>query len=266
MILEGALAAPLPPWPLAASVLIVGLAGVVRGFAGFGFSALSVAGLALFVAPSRVVPTIFLLEILASLTLLRGARPHVDWRWLAWLIAGNAVAIPAGVALLACLPEAPLRALIGLALLTAVLAQRSGWHPGWAPTAGVRLGVGLVSGLFNGLAAIGGIAVAVLLSGSTIAPQALRATLIVMFLFTDLYSLAWAGLYQATSETAQPLLGLDTLRWALWLTPAMLLGIAIGSRAFAGVSPQRFRALILNLLTLIAALTVLRAAAQWLAG
>ncbi|HEY8708579.1 MAG TPA: sulfite exporter TauE/SafE family protein, partial [Burkholderiaceae bacterium] len=76
--------APLPPLLLIASLLIVFGAGVVRGFAGFGFSALSVAGLALLVSPARVVPAIFMLEVLASLSLLRSAARDIDWHWLGW--------------------------------------------------------------------------------------------------------------------------------------------------------------------------------------
>ena len=56
------------------------------------------------------------------------------------------------------------------------------------------------------------------------------------------------------------LLGADTLRWALWLLPAMLVGIAIGQRGFAGVSPAAFRRRVLELLVVVSALTMLRAA------
>ena len=45
-------------------------AGWVRGFSGFGFSALMVAGISLVVAPSEIVPTILMLEVLASLHMM----------------------------------------------------------------------------------------------------------------------------------------------------------------------------------------------------
>ena len=45
----------------------------------------------------------------------------------------------------------------------------------------------------------------------------------------------------------------------------MLAGIALGRRAFIGVMPQRFRRYVLNLLMLIAAISVARALAE-LAG
>jgi uncharacterized membrane protein YfcA len=252
---------PLTLPALVASLLIVFGAGAVRGFAGFGFSALCVAGMSLYLPPAQVVPPVFMLEVLASLSLLRGAWKHVDWRWLGWLVAGNALCIPLGVALLAFVAETPLRALIGCLLLAAALLLRSGWQLGVAPGSGLRLATGLVSGLVNGVAAIGGIAVAVMLSAAPIAPAAMRATMIYLFLFTDLYALAWAAVLPA--QDAGPLLGAASLSLALWLAPAMLAGIWIGQRRFASVSPQRFRRGVLNLLAGIAAVAVLRALLEW---
>ena len=254
--------APLPPLLMAAGLAIVFGAGIVRGFAGFGFSALSVAGLALLVSPAKVVPAIFVLEVLASISLLRHAARDIDWRWLGWLIVGNVLCLPLGIVLLAWLPETPLRLLIGALLLLAAGLLRSGFSLALEPSAGVRLGVGMASGFVNGVAAIGGIAVAVMLSTSQIAPAVMRATLIALFLFTDLYALACAALVPLLSigtEAPATLLGAETLRWALWLAPAMLAGIWVGQRSFAGVSPEQFRRHVLNLLMLIAAISVLRA-------
>lgn len=251
------LSLPMTTGLLLASLCVVFAAGIVRGFAGFGFSALCVAGLSLFMSPAEAVPPIFVLEVLASLTLLRSAWKHVDWNWLSWLVVGNALCIPLGVALLAFVDETPLRLLIGALLLLAAALLRSGWTLALAPTRGLRLFTGLVSGLVNGVAAIGGIAVAVLLSSTALAPAAMRATMILLFLFTDLYALAWAAMLP--SEAGQDLLGARTLQLALWLTPAMLAGIWVGQRTFAGVSPEAFRRQVLNLLMLIAGLSVLRA-------
>ncbi|WP_448172832.1 TSUP family transporter [Rhizobacter fulvus] len=253
------LSAPLSPLLMAASLAIVFGAGIVRGFAGFGFSALSVAGLALIVSPAQVVPAIFVLEVLASISLLRSAARDIDWHWLSWLIAGNVLCLPLGILLLAWLPETPLRLLIGALLLLAAVLLRSGFSLALAPSRPVRLGVGMASGFVNGVAAIGGIAVAVMLSTSQIAPAVMRATLIALFLFTDLYALACSALVSLGTEAPTALLGADTLRWALWLAPAMLAGIWAGQRSFVGVSPAQFRRHVLNLLMLIAAISVLRA-------
>lgn len=250
---------PLSWGMLLASMSMVAAAGVVRGFAGFGFSALSVASLALLVSPARVVPAIFVLEVLASLSLLRGIARDIDWPWLSWLMIGNVLFIPLGIVALAWLPEAPLRLVIGGLLFVAAVLMRLRVSLDLHPTAWVRLGTGLVSGLTNGLAAIGGIAVALLLNMSQMAPVRMRATMIVLFLFTDLYALGWAGVLSAGEATRPDLLDADTLRWVLWLAPPMLAGIWLGRRLFAGVSAVRFRQHVLTVLTLVSLLTVLRA-------
>ena len=251
------LTAPLPPALLVASLVIVLAAGIVRGFAGFGFSALSVAGLSLLVSPAKVVPAIFALEVLASVTLLRTALRDVDGRWLAALALGNALFIPLGVLVLARVAETPLRLVIGGLLLALTAAQRLGLELRLAPTAATRFAVGAASGFANGVAAVGGIVVAVLLGPSQLAPRALRATLIVLFLLTDVYALAWAA--AMPSADAPPLLDRSTVNWVACLAPSMLVGIAIGRRAFAGASPEAFRRRVLDLLLVVSGLAVLRA-------
>lgn len=254
---------PLAPATLAYSLCVVFAAGIVRGFAGFGFSAITVAGMSLVVSPALVVPAIFMLEILASLSQLRGIARDVDMPWLGWLMLGNLLFIPLGVALLAWLPETPLRLLIGALLMAAALLLRAGTRATLVPTRAVRFAAGLASGFINGVAAIGGIAIAVLLSTTAMAPAALRATMIALLLFSDVVSLASAALMPAAAHAASGhhLLGAGTLKWALWLAPAMLAGIWWGQRSFKGVSPAQFRRHVLNLLVALAAVSVARSVA-----
>ena len=252
--------APLPPLLMGLALLIVAAAGVVRGFAGFGFSALCVAGLSLIVSPAVVIPPVFVLEVLASVSLLRSAWRDIDWSWMSWLVLGNALCIPLGIAMLAWLPEQPLRIVIGALLLVAAVMLRRGTKLALAPTRRARLLTGLVSGWVNGLAAIGGIAVAVLLSTSAMPAAALRATLIGLFLFTDLWALGTAAVLTWGTGAPTELVGPDMLGWVLWLAPAMLAGIVVGQRMFRGVSPEVFRRRVLDLLTLVALLVMVRAA------
>ena len=243
---------PASPPQVAYGTAVVLFAGIVRGFAGFGFSALTVAGMSLLVSPAQVVPAAFVLEVLASIALLRSAWADIDWKWLRPLLIGNAVAIPIGVWMLAVVPEAPLRAIVSSVILLAAMSLLTGLHAPWPDTSFLRLTTGFVSGVFNGLAAIGGMVVAVMLFSTAISAAAARATLIALFLATDLYSLGWAG--------AAGLLDGNTLRWVAWLTIPMLIGIAIGSRRFLKVSEVEFRCVVLRVLAVIAALGLMRSA------
>jgi uncharacterized membrane protein YfcA len=226
-------------------------AGIVRGFAGFGFSALTVAGMSLFLSPAQVVPSVFVLEVLASLTLLPSVRREIAWDWLRPLLVGNAIAIPFGVWLLAVIPEVPLRALVSLVILAAALLLLSGRRARLADSAPLRFATGAVSGVLNGLAAIGGMAVAVMLFATSLSGAAARATLIALFFATDLYSLAWAG--------GQGLVAPSLLLWVGWLVGPMLAGIWIGRRHFLAADEAGFRRGVLRALAAIAALGLVRA-------
>lgn len=226
-------------------------AGIVRGFAGFGFSALTVAGMSLYFSPAEVVPVAFVLEVLASIALLRSVWTQIHWGWLRPLLIGNALGIPLGVYALAVVPEAPLRAIVSLVILCAATLLLSGVKPPWNDSSRLRLATGFISGGFNGLAAIGGMVVAVMLFGTAISGAAARATLIALFFATDLYSLGWAG--------AGGLLDANLLRWIGWLVLPMLAGIALGRKQFLRVDEAAFRRSVLRVLAVIAGLGLLRA-------
>jgi uncharacterized protein len=256
-------------WPL--PVLVAGLlvslgAGMVRGFAGFGYSALTVAGLSLFVAPATVIPAVLALEVLASLSMLRSATREADAQWLRWLLIGNAVFIPVGITLLSVLPENLLRLLVGGALLIAAIALQAASSRRLAPSLGLRVGAGVASGLLNGVAASGGVAAAMLMATTRPAAGAMRATMVSFLLYAGAYALLCAAIVTQRSTAGTPLLSLDTLRWALLLAPTMLAGIWLGRRSFSDADPSHYRGFVLKLLIVISALGVLRSVVTFISS
>ena len=171
------------------SSLVVLFAGFVRGLTGFGFSALCVSCLSVFLPPAQVVPALFVLEILASISLLKTCWPDVHWSWLRVLLVGNLVFIPLGVLTQQSLPADTLRLLIAGIIGVIALAQLQGLRPQGPPGKALQWGTSMVSGWLNGLAAIGGIAVAMVFNQTRLAPAVMRASLVVFFLFTDLFAL-----------------------------------------------------------------------------
>ena len=247
---------PLPV--LALGVLVALAAGIVRGFAGFGFSALTVAGLSLFVAPSQIVAAVLALEVLASVSLIRAASRDADAAWLRWLLIGNALCIPIGIAMLVVLPETLVRLLVGSALFVSAALLRLAGERSFAAGLRLRIGAGVASGLLNGIAASGGVAAALLMTAARVPAAALRGTMITMLLYAGAYALLCAGI--ASQAGGKSLLGPETLRWALLLGPAMFVGIWIGRRSFSVVDPKRYRVFVLKLLMVISALGAARAA------
>ena len=240
------------PWPyLAYGALVALFAGAVRGFAGFGLSAFIVAGMSLWISPQRIVPSAMVLEVVASISLLRSVWPHISWRWIGPLLAGYAVSVPAGVWCLAVLPEVPLRVAVSAVILCAALVLLSGFHPRWHDTIALRLGTGLASGFLSGLSAIGGMIAATMLFTTSLPAARLRATLIALFFMSASYALLWAR-YQGLANAA-------TVAWAVWLVVPMLIGIAIGRHGFARVGEIEFRRTVLIVLAIVAALGLARA-------
>jgi uncharacterized protein len=240
------------PWPVVVYGMLVAIfAGFVRGFAGFGLSAFLVAGMSLWLSPQSIVPTAMMLEILASVSLLRSVWPEVSWHWVRPLIAGYAVSVPLGVWCLSILPEEPLRLAVSAMILAIALTLLAGFRPRWGDGIGVRLGTGLVSGFMSGLSSLGGMIAATVLFTTSLTASRLRATLIGLFFMSSGYGLFWA--------TQRGLVHSVTLLWAAWLGVPMLIGIVLGRRGFARASEAQFRRIMLGVLAAVAAMGVLRA-------
>ncbi len=249
----------LPGWTTLAGLAVVLGAGIVRGFSGFGFSALTVAGFSVFTSPAQIVPIAIVLEVLASISLIRSATGDADRRWLGWLIAFNLLCIPLGLLLLAWLPETQLRLAVGATLLlTAMLLRVFEGHT-IAPGPAMRAATGAASGLIQGAAASGGVTAALLMTAARLPPTSLRATMIAYLLFAGPYTLICAAFVTRASAGATALLTTRTLLDAALFAPVMMLGIWIGKRSFAGTDPARYRRFVLNLLIAMATLGVGRA-------
>src|SRR6202165_4076089 len=174
-------------------MLVALFAGFVRGFAGFGLSAFIVAGMSLWLSPQSIVPAAMMLEILASVSLLRSAWPHVSWRWIRPLLAGYAVSVPLGVWCLSVLPELPLRLAVSTIIFVMALTLLAGFRPGWGDGIGVRLGTGLVAGFMSGLSSLGGMIAATVLFTTSLTAVRCLVTLITLFFLSASYVLLWVG-------------------------------------------------------------------------
>ena len=249
--------------PVLVTALLVSLgAGFVRGFAGFGYSALAVSGLSLLVSPATVVPAVLSLEVIASAGLLRSGLAQMNRRWLRSLLVGNLLLAPVGMALLARLPDDLLRLLLGGMMLVCAGYLRATGSRTVPDTAALRALAGGGSGLLNGLASSGGVWAAMLMAAAGLPAAALRATMTVFLLVGGVYALLWAAAFSAGEGSAR-LLGTTTVLWIGLLLPSMWLGVRWGRHRFARAEPGHFRAQVLNLLIVIASLALLRGLWGW---
>ncbi|WP_426958654.1 sulfite exporter TauE/SafE family protein [Muricoccus radiodurans] len=245
--------------PIAWAAAAVFLAGLLRGYTGFGFAIAGVPLLSLVIPPAEAVPLVLALTVSVGVVeLFRGTmRREAHWSSLLPMAAGAILTTPLGVLLLSALPAAWGRVGIALTVLGAALLMLRGGSLTRAPGPLASAAVGTVSGLCNGFAAMPGPPVIALYLASPIPAATARATMMMFFTFT-----AVAGL--VTGLAALP----GAVR-ALWLVPVtlplMLAGTTLGARGFARGTAGAYRRIALACFAALSLLTALRAAWSLLA-
>ena len=235
---------------LTITVSSVFVAGVIRGYSGFGFAMVAVTSIALVLPPVQVVPTVLILEVLASLRLVPQVWRDIDWRSLRWLLAGSLLAVPLGVYLLANTPAEPMRISISLLVLVAAVSLIRGWAWRRMPGRSWIFSAGVASGILNGAAAIGGPPVILLYLSSPAGITVSRASIIAYFFAIDAISLAMSSV--------QGLITSGTLKTTAVCLLPLLFGIGIGSRMFIKVEKDAFRRHVLILLIILSIAGLLR--------
>lgn len=226
-------------------------AGVVRGYSGFGLSALVMTSLALVIPPSQIVPITLLLEVLATLVLFRDIRGDIVWRLLIWLLVGAVVATPLGLLFLQQLSADTVRlTLSGFILCACILLWRKATQESWAQGSLPAFLTGIVSGIANGAAAVGGLPVVIFLVAAVSGAGALRATAMAYLLLLNTYG--FSATYIAGLVDGQVL-----LRLGVFMVPA-LLGVYLGHRRFLRANPESFRRFALVLLAFLAIIGIAR--------
>jgi uncharacterized protein len=238
------------------AVLCIFGAAVVRGYGGFGFALLAVTSVSLLLPPAQIVPSILLLDVVASLHLLPSVWSDIHWSSLRWLALGCLVGTPFGVYALAHLPAAPMTLALAVFVMAAALLLARGLALKSLPGPASTFGTGVASGLLNGGFGAGGPPVILFFFSSPAGVAAGRASMIAYFLITDLVGLAW--------QSWSGLLDRDVLLRALAFLLPLVAGIWLGNRGFKKAEPAAFRRWVLRLLMGLALLTGGRALVQLL--
>jgi uncharacterized protein len=232
---------------MAVAILI---AAFVRGYSGFGYSAMVIAASSLVTNPLNFVAVVVILETAMSLQAAKGAGPDVDWRRVWLLMAGAAVGLPVGLWVLTGVSEDTARAVVSGYVLVMCAVLLAGWRLAREVRGSGNVVAGVVSGLANA-PGMGGLPLAAFFAAQPMPAAVFRATLIAYFPLLDLYSAPlyfWAGL-----------VSWDTLWASLIALPLTFLGNWLGGRHFFGTDPQEFRRFAILLLGGLAGLGLLKA-------
>lgn len=227
-------------------------AAFIRGYSGFGFSAIFILLASLTTNPILLIPVVFSCEILMTAFQAHDIRPHIDWKRALTLLGGSAIAIVPAVYIMARLDVDQARVSISALILVLSLILLSGWQVKRPIGATGHGGIGVLAGIANS-AGVGGLPVATFLSAQPIPPAVFRATMIVFLTGIDLITLPIMA--------ANGLVSIDTFYGVIFAFPILGLGIWVGSRHFANASNDGFRRFVVLLLTTFSLLNIVKVVA-----
>ena len=240
----------LSPIMLLYAFFAIGIAAYIRGYSGFGFSALTVTSLALILPPSEIVPTAYMLEIAASIHMLPLVWRSIDWKILRWLFFGVVIGTPFGINFLEEVPQEIIRLVISGIVLTASLLLWKNIRFRSSANRYSILTVGFFSGVINGAAGIGGLPVVLFFLSISASSTLTRSTMVAYLFISDIYAVMLPGSQQLISTE---LLG----RTVIFLIP-LFAGIYLGHRSFVKTSPESFRKFTLGLLIFLSFAVIIR--------
>jgi hypothetical protein len=220
------------------------LAGLVRGFSGFGTAMIMVPPLSLVFGPAAAIPIMSLVDTAGSLPLLPRAVRGCVWREVGPLALGAALLMPLGVYLLIVVDQEALRIAISLSILGAVALLASGWRYAGRPGRLMSVGVGGAAGLMGGSVGVAGPPVILFWLGGQAGAATVRANIIVFFAL--LAVVAWI------SFAVGGLVTREVVTTALLLIPVFAASIWLGARGFRRAGEGTFRTLALGIVALVA--------------
>lgn len=230
--------------PFLICAVVACIAGMVRGFAGFGAAMVMTPIFSALYGPAVGVALCLMLEIAVALPVVPGVLGLVDWRRIGLMLVAAVVGVPVGNLVLTWAEPEPMRWAISAIVLGAVALLASGWRYKGQPRPATTVAAGVSSGFLNGLAGMAGPPIAFYyLAGQENAAH-VRANLTTYFVFVDLVAIA--------TFASRSLIDWNTVVLAMFLAPAVMLGGVLGAKLFPLASENFYRRLALALLVGVA--------------
>lgn len=220
-----------PRFPFAIAVSTV--AGLVRGFTGFGSALIYIPLISAVYGPHIAAPTILLFDTICSVPFAVQCLPQATRREVLPVAIAGALSLPVGVMALLYVDVLILRWFISALVLFALAALVSGWRYHGRPTVGASLGVGAFAGFGSGAVQIAAPALLVFWLGGQNSAATVRANIMVIFVIQGALAIiayAYTGLF-----------GAEVLALALLLGVPFILAMTLGARWFRGTSDGLYR-------------------------
>jgi uncharacterized membrane protein YfcA len=207
------------------------VAGLMRGFAGFGSAMLMAPIFAILFGSADMVVTVVAIETIVSIQLFPQVRRHADWKTLAPMSIAACAAMPLGVWALASVDKGTIVTAVSAIIVAFVSLMWLGWKYRGPRSAAASAIVGGVSGAMMATTSVGGPPVLLYLLSGNDPPAVNRANIVTYYFLTQFLLIA---IVLATGVA-----GWDAIARAVVLVPVMILGAWAGGRVFHGLASER---------------------------
>jgi uncharacterized membrane protein YfcA len=216
-----------------AALAIAVIAGLVRGFSGFGSALIYMPLISALYGPKVAAPTLLLIDTICSLPFTVHAAPQCNPREVAWVSLAGFIALPVGVMALVYVDAILPRWFIVALVLVALVALISGWRYHGKPTVPASLATGAFAGFGGGAVQIAAPPLLIFWLGGANKAATVRANIMVYFLPEAALAMVmyyWSALFTGETITLSVLLGLP-----------FALAMAAGVYSFHGTSEALYR-------------------------
>ncbi|MBM3609667.1 MAG: sulfite exporter TauE/SafE family protein [Alphaproteobacteria bacterium] len=217
-------------WFLAAVVLV---AGVVRGFSGFGGALIFIPLAAAILGPKKAVAVFYLFDLLSATPYGYAYIPKCNKREVAPMIIAAWALIPVGAWILGNTDPYILRWILCAIVLLMLAILATGWRYKGQPTMPASIAIGATAGLSGGATGVSGPVVIAYWLSSTSPAAVIRANIMVFYALvstmTDIIFF-FKGFFT-----------FDVAVYALIAWPVYSAGLYAGARFFKGASDTLYR-------------------------
>ncbi len=215
------------------AILAAAMAGLVRGFSGFGAALIFIPlGGALY-DPKVAVLILWVIDAVATAPYLPYHIRRAYWPEVIPLLIGSVLALPLGVWVLVHGDPVPLRWAVCGTVLVSTIALASGWRYQRLPSPAMSLSVGGIAGFSNGAVGIGGPPLVLFWLGGRSNSAQTRSNIFAYFALSSVITLAlylWQGIFT-----------LPILAVGIALLPAYGIPLLLGDRLFRRSTDTWFR-------------------------
>jgi uncharacterized membrane protein YfcA len=216
-----------------AAAMAAALAGIVRGFSGFGSALIYVPLVAAIYEPRVAIVSLVLMDYVCVAPYAVRAMPKARWREVLPAFAASLIGVPLGTMTQNALDPVTLRWGMAAFVLAFVVLIATGWRYPWKPSPIAAMGAGALSGFSGGATQMSGPPIILYWLSSPSGAGIVRANLLVFLIMLGVVlvaNYAWHGLLKPLP------IAIGVLLW-----PVYILALAVGARWFRGASDASYR-------------------------